>query len=164
MKLEIIPISKLKLLENNPRTISKDQMEKLCKSIKDDPDFLNARPILVNKSNEIYTVYAGNQRVRAAKKLKMKEIPCVVDEDLDSEVMKKRTILDNKTFGEFDFDILANEYDINMLIDCGFTPEELLGDISKISDDEINPSDDVDEQEEKHKCDKCGQKIKKGKK
>lgn len=169
MKIELIPISKLKLLERNPRTITKEQMEKLCKSIQDDPEFLNARPILVNKTsepldidpnpsakrNDKYTVYAGNQRVRAAKKLKMKEIPCIVENDLCPEIMKKRTILDNSSYGTWDWDELANSYDIEMLSDCGLNIESILGDISNISDDER-----AEEKEEKKVCDKCGKKMK----
>src|SRR6185312_6189048 len=94
------------------------------------------RPCLVSKRDGILTVYAGNQRVRAAKKLKLKEIPCIVEEFLTDEMIKERTIKDNKTYGEFDFDILANNYDIEMLVGCGFAAEELLGDLSNISDDE----------------------------
>ncbi len=168
MQIELIPISKLKLLDNNPRTITKEKMEKLCKSIQDDPEFLRARPILVNRvcnyeiqgsiaqKNEKLIVYAGNQRVRAAKKLKMKEIPCIVENDLCPEIMKKRTVLDNKTYGEFDFDILANNYDIEMLLDCGFDIEEILGDMSDTMGEDIK-----NDPEDKKVCDKCGKKLKK---
>lgn len=153
--IENIPLSKLKLLERNPRTISKDQMQKLCDSIKSDPDFLKCRPVLVNSKSILagreLIVYAGNQRVRAAKKLKMKEIPCIIECDLDDDVMKKRTILDNKTFGEFDFDQLANEYDIEMLLDCGFNAEEILGDLSDTVGENI-----VEEEKKKVKqCPHC---------
>ncbi len=172
MKNELIQISKLKLLDSNPRTITKDQMQKLCKSIQDDPDFLNCRPVLVNKTCvypilnvqdekdykriDTLTVYAGNQRVRAAKKLKMKEIPCIVENDLCPEVMKKRTVLDNSSFGAWDFDMLANEYDIEMLLDCGFNAEEILGDLSDTIGEDIK-----EDKEEQKVCDKCGSKIKK---
>ncbi len=83
MTTESFPIKHLTLLEGNPRKITSEQMKKLCKSIEQDPQFLWNRPVLVNKtciwpalipgSNEVlkridtYTVYAGNQRVRAAK-------------------------------------------------------------------------------------------------
>ncbi len=164
----MIQISKLTLLKDNPRTISKDAMEKLCKSIQEDPDFLMARPVLVNKTctwddlvasqkdlkrHDTYTVYAGNQRVRAAKKLKMKEIPCIIENDLCEEVVKKRTLLDNKTFGEFDFDILANEWDIDMLLDCGFTADDIVGSVQDINTDK-------DDKKKKCKvCPKCGESL-----
>lgn len=124
---ENFPIKNLTLLERNPRKITKDQMDKLCKSITDDPAFLQNRPVLVNHTDGKHIVYAGNQRVRAAKILKMKDIPCIVENDLDPELVRQRVIKDNKTYGEFDFDILANEWDMDLLLDAGFGTEELLG-------------------------------------
>jgi DNA modification methylase len=135
MTIELLPISKLKLSPDNPRSITRDQMDKLCKSMQDDPDFLHCRPVLVNKHDDTLTVYAGNMRVRAAKKLKLKNIPCIVSHDLPEDHMRRRMILDNKQAGEWDFDALANSWDIELLIDCGFKPEEILGDLSNISDD-----------------------------
>jgi DNA modification methylase len=127
-----IPLKNLTLLEKNPRKINAEQMAKLEKSLTDDPSFLERRPVLVNKVNDVHIVYAGNQRVRAAKKLKWKDIPCIVDENLSDDVMKDRVIKDNKTFGEFDFEMLANEFDIEKLLDAGFTPEELHIDIQDL--------------------------------
>src|SRR5271157_607252 len=113
--IEMLPIAKLKLSPDNPRTISREQLDKLCKSMEDDPEFLNCRPVLVNRSSkytaldppcpvdrdtvkriDTYTVYAGNMRVRAARKLKLKQIPCIVSNDLSEEHMRRRMILDNK--------------------------------------------------------------------
>ena len=149
MEVQLIKISNLKLLENNPRTITKEQMQKLCKSIQDDPNFLICRPVLVNSKSVLtgreLIVYAGNQRVRAAKKIKMKEIPCIIETDLCDEIMKKRTILDNKTFGNFDFDMLLNEFDNDMLLDCGFTMPELTGEDISVSGEDLQ--DDEEELE-----------------
>ncbi len=149
-----IPLKDLTLLEKNPRKINAEQMAKLEKSLTDDPDFLLKRPILVNLKDGQRIVYAGNQRVRAAKKLKWKEIPCIVDENLSDEIMKDRVIKDNRTYGEFDYEMLANEYDIEKLLDAGFTPEELHIDIEDLG------STDVEEGEEE-KCNACGHKLKK---
>ena|ERR1043165_3883955 len=140
MKIELIPIKKLTLFEKNPRRITKDQMEKLCRSIQNDPEFLKCRPILVNcvtvgfPSKQILHVYAGNQRVRAAKKLGMKEIPCIVDYELDEETVIKRVVQDNAHHGEWDWDMLANEYDLDLLLECGFTTEGLLGSMQDIEE------------------------------
>jgi len=149
--IQEIPLKKLTLLEKNPRKITKEQLEKLCKSLKDDPEFLKKRPILVNLVNDVYHVYAGNQRVQAAKKIGWKTIPCDVDENLDEALIKSRVIKDNKTYGEFDFDIIANEYDFDDLIEYGFSPEELLGkEIEEIlnededEDTSLEPSKDED--------------------
>lgn len=146
-------ISDLKLLKNNPRKISKDQMDKLCESLKNDPDFFINRPCLVNEKDDVLEVYAGNQRVRAAKKLKWKKVPCIIEKDLSEHIVKERIIKDNKTYGEFDYEILANEWDVDLLLDAGFTPEELVGSAQDITDlgsteeDESNilePSKDED--------------------
>ena len=124
-EIQYIKISKLTLLEKNPRRISKEQMEKLEKSLTEDPDFLKYRPILVNKVGDKLEVYAGNQRVRATKKLKWKEVPCIIENELDSKIMRARTIKDNKTYGEFDLDMIANEWDTQELLDAGFQDYEI---------------------------------------
>jgi DNA-directed RNA polymerase subunit RPC12/RpoP len=122
-----IPLSKLILSERNPRRITAEQMQKLQRSLKDDKDYLVARPICVNVVDGKYIVYAGNQRVRAAKKLGWKSIECHVDHNLSQEMIDKRIIKDNKTFGEFDFDMLVNEWLVDTLLDCGFQLDELSG-------------------------------------
>ena len=125
VSIEFIDIKNLTLLQNNPRKIVKSEMDKLCDSLKKDPDFLQNRPILINKKNEILNVYAGNQRVLAAKKLKWKKVPCIIENDLNEDVIKERIIKDNRHAGEWDYDILANEWEIETLLEAGFTPEEL---------------------------------------
>jgi DNA modification methylase len=141
-EIKKVPISKLSLLERNPRKISGDQMQKLVESLQSDPDFFNNRPCLVNEKDGKLIVYAGNQRIRAAKKLKWKEVPCIVEQNLDDELMKDRIVKDNKTYGEFDYDILANEFDLDKLIAAGFTHEELQLDIEDLgSQDEPDDSE-----------------------
>lgn len=134
MTVEYIKIADLVLLERNPRKITKDQFKKLCKSLEEDAKFLEARPILVNRIEGKSIVYAGNQRVQAAKKLKWKEVPCIVESDLDEKTIKSRIIKDNLHYGEFDYDILYADYEIQMLEDSGFTPEQLTGDCGDIID------------------------------
>lgn len=136
-----VAIKSLKLLERNPRKITGDQMAKLERSLEKDPEFLWNRPCLVNKIGDDLIVYAGNQRVRAAKKLKWTEIPCIIDENLSEEVIKDRIIKDNKQFGTFDFDILGDDYEVPELIEAGFLEEELLG---KMGDDidQIEPEEE----------------------
>lgn len=148
-----IPLKNLTLLEKNPRKISKDQMSKLENSLVQDSSFLWRRPVLVNQVDDKLIVYAGNQRVRAAKKLKWKQIPCIIDKDLSEDVINRRVLQDNKTFGSFDYDMLANEYEIDMLLDVGFTLEELQIDL------EDAPL--VGQDLEKKSCELCGHKLKK---
>lgn len=146
-----LPISKLKTLEKNPRKISQEQLQKLEKSLESDPDFLKSRPILVNEIGGIYQIYAGNQRVKAAKKLGWKNIFCAIEKDLSEKQMKDRIIKDNKTFGEFDMDILSSDYEVDALLDAGFIKEELtytdIQDLGTTEEDEseiLEPAKDED--------------------
>jgi len=154
MKTELIKISQLKLLERNPRRITKEQMDKLCRSIQNDPTFLECRPVLVNciyvDDKPYMHVYAGNQRVRAAKKLGMKEIPCVVDYELTEEFIKSRIVKDNAHYGSWDHDILANEYEIEMLLESGLTEKELLG----LTDKEEKSNEEKSKKQKE--CPNCG--------
>lgn len=118
-------IKELTLLDRNPRTITKDQFKKLCDSIEQDPLFFEARPCLVNMVEDKLIVYAGNQRVKAAKKLGWTRIPCSIEKDIDLKVLQSRIIKDNKTYGQFDDDILAADFELDMLLDCGFMEQEL---------------------------------------
>ncbi len=152
-QVQMIPIKQLTLLEDNPRKIDKDQFSKLVASLDADPGFLDCRPILVNNNGAQLVVYAGNQRVRAAKKLGWKEVACIIEIGLEDEVMKKRTILDNKHNGEWDYDLLAANLEIDMLIDCGFTPEELTGDYGDI--EEVKPKK-KDKEDKLQQCPECG--------
>lgn len=155
-EIKNVPIKLLVLLERNPRRISKEQMKKLCESLRSDPDFLNNRPVLVHEKDGDLIVYAGNQRVRAAKSLGWKQIPCIVESGLSDTIIQKRIISDNKTFGEFDYDLLSADYDVDLLISQGFTPIELDYHPPSLDDDE-----EVKEESEKKckMCPNCGEEI-----
>lgn len=153
-KVSEIEISRLSLLEHNPRKITREQLDNLCKSIKKDPEFLNLRPILVNHDTktEQFVVYAGNQRVRAAKKLKMKTIPCIIEKDLSEETIRERIIKDNKTYGEFDIDMLANEWDTEILLECGFEAKDL----AFYQENIIDMNEELDKPKKTKTCPSCG--------
>jgi ParB-like chromosome segregation protein Spo0J len=150
--IELVELKKLKLLDRNPRSISKIQMEKCKESLSKDPDFLTQRPILVNVVDGVYHVYAGNMRVRAAKKLGWKQILCNIDQELPDDLIKRRIILDNAHYGVNDDEILACDYDIDLLVDCGYTTESLLQDIG-IHDEDDEKSEEL-EKKIKH-CPHC---------
>lgn len=151
--IQDIEIKKLKLLDRNPRKITKEQMLKLEKSIEDDPNFLKCRPVLVRQYEDgTLEVYAGNQRVRAAKKLKWKSIPCIVEDYtiLNDDIIRKRIILDNISMGEFDYDILACDYNPEELFELGFTShdldlfkESLSESLPKVDDSDITETDEI---------------------
>lgn len=148
-----VPIKELTLLERNPRKITKQAMEKLCESLKSDPEFLQKRPILINAIDGRMEVYAGNQRVRAAKKLGWKEVPCIVDENLDAETLKSRVIKDNLSSGSWDWDHLSSDYEIKDLLEWGFTEDQLDIDLEVI--EQIEGKKDAEEKKEKA-CPQCG--------
>lgn len=151
--IELVEIKKLILDKDNPRKITKDQLNNLCESLVNDPSFIQKRPVLVNRVDDMLYVYAGTQRIRAAKKLKWKEIYCIIDDNLSDDLVKKRILRDNKHSGTWDYDLLANCYDIEMLVDCGFTTEELH--LNLTPDD----NDPKDKEKKKKCCPNCGHKF-----
>lgn len=109
----------IKKLPNNPRTIKKDDMERLKKSIKDNPDYFEARPIILSNRTGELVILAGNQRYEAAKALKMDEVPTFLLEGLTEAREREIIIRDNVSNGEWDMDLLANEWDTQELTDWG---------------------------------------------
>lgn len=105
-----VPVDELALLENNPRTISREQFEKLKKSVAERKAYFEGRPCLVNHKDGKLVVFAGNQRLKAAKALNMDKVPCVIYENLSKKEEKELTVLDNSEFGRWDAEILANEF------------------------------------------------------
>lgn len=156
MTVQMISLKDLTLLERNPRKIDKQQFSKLCKSLEEDPKFFQARPCLVNHivANNKMVVYAGNQRVQAAKKLGWKQVPCIIDIDLDEKTMHSRIVKDNKHYGEFDFDMLFAEWDVDILLDAGFSQEELTGDYGEI--ESIETKEEKQKKEKLKSCPNCG--------
>ena len=128
MKIEEIEISKLKPATYNPRQISTKQYNDLKKSIE---RFGLVDPIIVNKDN---TVIGGHQRLKIIKSLGEKTIGCIVL-DLNKEQERELNIRLNKNSGEFDFDILSSEFDIEELVDWGFKHIDLGLNIDKIDED-----------------------------
>lgn len=99
-------------LPKNPRQWKQREFDELKKSIRECPELLNARGCLVYPYNGSYIVIGGNMRLSACKALKMQEVPCIVlPEGLAVDKLKEIAIKDNGAFGEWDFDLLANEWD-----------------------------------------------------
>ena len=128
MKIQLIKINKLKPATYNPRQISTKQYNDLKKSLS---KFSLVEPIVVNKD---MTIIGGHQRLKICKELKHSEIDCVVL-DLSKEEEKELNIRLNKNTGDFDMDILANEFDIDELTDWGFKHIDLDLNIDKIDED-----------------------------
>lgn len=116
MKIEKVKISQVKNNPNNPRVIKNDDFKKLVKSIKEAPWMLQLRSIIVNDDN---VVLGGNQRLRACKEAGLKEIYIIRASSLTEEQQREFTIKDNSSYGEWDWDMLANEFETDELSDWG---------------------------------------------
>jgi ParB-like chromosome segregation protein Spo0J len=122
--LETREIKSLHENPDNPRSLSKKQGDELKKSL---DKFGQCEPIVINTDG---TIIGGHQRVRVLRKKGKKHIEAYVPErPLSSEELKELTIRLNKNQGDWDFDILANVWEINVLLESGFTREELHLDI-----------------------------------
>ena len=118
-KIIIVPIVDLKPNPRNPRQITRRQFEKLKKSIADCPRLLAARPVLVSTRTGENIIIAGNMRYLAASALDFESIPAIFLEGLSEAEEREIEIKDNGVFGEWDFDILANEFSDLPLIEWG---------------------------------------------
>lgn len=114
--------------KENPRYISDKKFNKLVQSIKDFPEMLEKRPLVVD---EDMIVLGGNMRLRALKKAGIKEIPIDIAEGWTDEQKKEFIIKDNVGFGEWDWDILANVWDIESLKDWGLDVPSFDSDINE---------------------------------
>jgi DNA modification methylase len=109
-------ITKVKSNPNNPRLIKDDKFHKLVNSIKEFPKMLEIRPIVVNDD---MIVLGGNMRLKACKEAGLKEVPVIKASDLTEEEQRQFIIKDNVSGGEWDWDMLANEWDIEQLDEWG---------------------------------------------
>ena len=112
-------VDELRELPGNPRTISKEDLERLKTSIVDNPDYFEGRPLILSDRTGELVVLAGNQRLRAAKAVGLTEVPTIVIPNLTEEREKEIVIRDNVSNGRWDMDALANDFDLQDLADWG---------------------------------------------
>ena len=131
--MQTLPIGKIKANPNNPRTIKDDKFFKLVQSLKDLPEMAKVRPVVVNQD---MVVLGGNMRLKAMKEAGWKEVPVEIV-DWDEDKQRQFIIKDNVGFGEWDWEMLANQWDAEQLDDWGLTlpifdtepsADELIGD------------------------------------
>tara|TARA_R110002020_G_scaffold467788_1_gene691625 strand:- start:2988 stop:3542 length:555 start_codon:yes stop_codon:yes gene_type:complete len=123
MKLKI---NELKTNESNPRIIKEAKFKKLVKSIKEFPEMLELRPIILD---EDYVILGGNMRYKACIEAGIKEVPVKIAKDLTEEQKEEFIVKDNVGFGEWDWDILGNEWNNEKLGEWGmdvWQPEEVV--------------------------------------
>ena len=124
-------------LPKNPRIIKNEQYAALKKSIEDAPEMLTLRELLVYPHNGKYVVIGGNMRLKVLKELGEKEVPCkIIAEDTPVDKLREYTIKDNTSGGMWDWDELANAWDMDALKDWGMELPTDWGQ-EKEDDDEI---------------------------
>ena len=112
MPIKMVKIDKLKINPSNPRVIKDYKYKKLLKSITEFPEMLMLRPIVVD--NEM-VILGGNQRYRACQEAGLKDVPIILVSELSQEQIDRFVITDNVSFGDWDYDILANNWDSELI-------------------------------------------------
>jgi len=138
MKSITVKISEVKSNPNNPRIIKDDKFQKLVKSIKEFPEMLNIRPIVVNAD---MVVLGGNMRLKACKEAGLKEVAIIKAEDLTEDQQKQFIIKDNVGFGEWDWEDLANNWDAEQLTDWGLDIPDFKPEVLEAEEDEFDVPD-----------------------
>lgn len=134
-----VDIGEIRGNPDNPRkTDDKGKLEKLVQSLKEFPEMLEARPIVVNPE---MMVLGGNFRLKAARKAGLKEVPIFVAEEWSEDQEKEFIIKDNIGYGDWDWDILINDWDVDLLEEWGLELEKSEDDIRE----ENNPDNDETE-------------------
>jgi DNA modification methylase len=141
-KIEYLPIWKIKNNPNNPRLVKDDKFKKLVKSIQDFPEMLDKRPIIVN---EDMIVLGGNMRLKACNEAGLKEVPVIVA-NWTQEQERQFIIKDNLGYGEWDWDIIANEWDADELNDWGLDIPDFVPtvELDAVEDDFDVPEGGID--------------------
>ena len=130
-----VKASKIKGNPNNPRVIKDHKFELLTKSIQDFSEMMEIRPIVVDEN---MMILGGNMRFRASQHLGIKDLHVKIVEGLSDQQKKEFTIKDNASFGMWEWDILANEWDNAKLVEWGmdvWNPDDALFNVSQIDDE-----------------------------
>lgn len=116
----------------NPRYIKDEAFQKLVQSLKDFPEMADVRPLVVNKD---YLILGGNMRFKAMQQAGWKEIPVTVV-DWPEDKQKEFIIKDNVSGGEWDWDVLANEWDAQELEEWGLELPDSIKEPDEVEEDE----------------------------
>lgn len=132
----LLPTKQLLPNPSNPRTITKAKLDKLVQSLRQFPQMLHLRPIVV-ESLENPVVLGGNMRLKALQQLGVEEVPVLTAEELTPEQRAEFIIKDNVGFGDWDWEVLANEWDPLELSDWGLDIPDLPELKAEVEEDEI---------------------------
>jgi len=136
-------LSQLKPNPDNPRVIRDSNFQKLVKSLRDFPEMLELREVVIDEDGFIL---GGNQRYLALKELRVKEVPVIQVTGLSAERKKEFVVKDNVNYGVWDWDILGNDYDPGELKEFGLNvwqPQEAIDDDMDYDFEDENPKNDM---------------------
>jgi hypothetical protein len=136
--MQTVNIKDIKPNPTNPRIIRDGKFKKLVQSIKDFPQMLDLRPIVVDEN---YIVLGGNMRLKACMAAGLKEVPILIADQLTEQQKAEFIIKDNVGFGEWDWEALANQWDVELLAEWGMDVPYTEDDIQEMT----NPTNDDSE-------------------
>ena len=122
LKIELVAVDKIKANPANPRRITQKQFDELCKSVENFWQMLYLRPVILDEDG---MVLGGNRRYLAAKKAGFKYVPCIYAKNLSIQQRAEFIIKDNTTAGEWDMNLLAENWDNKLLSDWGYKAPDL---------------------------------------
>jgi DNA modification methylase len=140
MKTERVKVSQVLSNPNNPRVIKDDKFKKLVKSIQEFPEMLDIRPIVVNDQ---MIVLGGNMRLKACKEAGLKEVPIIKVSNLTEDQQREFIIKDNVSGGEWDWNMLSSEWDVNLLDEWGLDVPEMNINTLEAEEDDFEVPDEV---------------------
>lgn len=153
METKKIPLSKLHLntgqikdVPKNPRFIKDERFAALKKSIEDDPEMLNLRELVAYDNNGELVVILGNMRYRAMKELGYKDAPVkVLPAETDAKKLRAYIQKDNIAFGQNDWDLLGNEWDVEELQDFGLECDFLTDNEDMTGNEDEGKNDKIED-------------------
>lgn len=137
-----VNIAAIKPNEENPRYINDSKFKKLVKSIKEFPEMLETRPLVVDEN---MVVLGGNMRLKALKSAGVFEVPVHQVKDWTEDQKKEFIIKDNVSYGNWDWDIIANDWETNIISDWGMDVPEFDVDPDYSVLDDFDMTDQLDE-------------------
>lgn len=139
-QIQSTAITEIRLNPNNPRVIKDDKFKKLVKSIQEFPQMLEIRPIVVNDQ---MIVLGGNMRLKACIEAGLTEVPVIKASSLTPEQQNEFIIKDNVGFGEWEWDVLANEWDVDKLSEWGLDIPDFEPKVLEAEEDNFEVPDEV---------------------
>lgn len=138
MNVQEVKISAIKNNPSNPRHIRDEKFAKLVQSIREFPEMLRLRPIVVNDD---MIVLGGNMRLKACKEAGLKVVPIIKASDLTEDQQRQFIIKDNVGFGEWDWEMLANEWDADKLTEWGLDLPDMDAKVLDAEEDDFDVPD-----------------------